>query len=192
VGDVDETRPFEAQRELDLEVARRVVEVNAQGVITGTKLALDSTPPRGSGHIINIASMAGAASVLGLATFSGTKAAVIAFTDAVRLDHRTSGVEVSQVLPTFTNTELVAGTERPKGFRNAEPEQIAEAIAGLQSHPRLRVYVTRAVVRLLTAQRLMPAFWTESLGRRLGSDQMFPGGVDVQACSAQEERARKS
>lgn len=240
VGDVDETRLLEAERELDLdaagrldvtdpesfgafydsvtdrlgapyalvnnagvmpvgptaeepsEVARRMVDINIHGVITGTKLALDSMLPRRRGHIINVASMAGEASVPGLATYCGTKAAVIAFTDAVRLEHRTSGVEVSLVLPTFTNTELVAGTQGPKGFRNAEPEQIAAAIAGLLAHPRPRVYVTRAMGRLLTAQRLMPASWMESLGRRLGSDQMFLGGVDAQARSAYEERARKS
>lgn len=174
------------------EVARRMVDINIHGVVTGTKLALDSMLPRRSGHIINIASMAGEVSVPGLATYCGTKAAVIAFTDAVRLEHRTSGVDVSLVLPTFTNTELVAGTQGPKGFRNAEPQQIAEAIAYLLAHPRPRVYVTRAMGRLLTAQRLIPATWTESLGRRLGSDQMFLGGVDQQVRSAYEERARKS
>lgn len=240
VGDVDETRLLEAERELDLdaagrldvtdpesfrafygmvtdrlgapyalinnagvmpvgptteetpEVARRMVDINVHGVITGTKIALDSMLPRRSGHIINIASMAGEAYVPGLATYCGTKAAVIAFTDAVRLEHRTSGVDVSLVLPTFTNTELVAGTQGPRGFRNAEPEQIAEAIADLLAHPRPRVYVTRPMGALLKAQRLMPAAWSEGLARRLGSDRMFLSGVDQQARSAYEERARKS
>jgi NAD(P)-dependent dehydrogenase (short-subunit alcohol dehydrogenase family) len=174
------------------EVARRMVDINVHGVITGTKLALDSMLPRRSGHIINIASMAGEAYVPGLATYCGTKAAVIAFTDAVRLEHRTSGVEVSLVLPTFTNTELVAGTQGPKGFRNAEPEQIAEAIADLLARPRPRVYVTRSMGVLLKTQRLIPAAWSEGLARRLGSDRMFLGGVDQKARSAYEERARKS
>ena len=189
VGDVDETRLLETDRELDLdavgrldvtdpesfqafyhmvtdrlgvphalvnnagvmpvgptvdegqEVARRMVDINVHGVITGTKLALDSMLPRRSGHIINIAS---------------------------------------------------AGTQGPKGFRNAEPEQIAEAIADLLAHPRPRVYVTRPMGALLKAQRLMPAAWSEGLARRLGSDRMFLGGVDQQARSAYEERARKS
>lgn len=174
------------------EVARRMLEINVLGVIVGTKLALGTMLPRRSGHIINIASMAGEAYVPGLATYCGTKAAVIAFTDAVRLEHRTSGVDVSLVLPTFTNTELVSGTQGPKGFRNAEPEQIAEAIADLLAHPRPRVYVTRTMGVLLKAQRLMPAAWSEALARRLGSDRMFLGGVDQQARSAYEERARKS
>lgn len=173
-------------------VAHRMIDINFHGVVNGTKLALESMLPRRYGHIINIASMAGEASVPGLATYCGSKAAVIAFTDAVRLEHRTSGVKVSLVLPTFTNTDLVAGTRGPKGFRNAEPEQIAEAITELLTHPRPRAYVTKSMGRLLKMQRLMPAALAEGVARRLGSEQMFLHGVDKQARSDYEARAAKS
>jgi NAD(P)-dependent dehydrogenase (short-subunit alcohol dehydrogenase family) len=174
------------------EVARRMVDINLHGVITGTKIALASMLPHGRGHIINIASMAGEAFVPGAATYCATKAAVIGFTEAVRLEHRTSGVSVSLVLPTFTNTELVAGTTGPRGFRNAEPEEIADAIAELLERPRSRTYVTKVMGRVLAAQRLMPRSVAEGLARRLGGEQMFLAGVDPSARHAYEERARKS
>ncbi|WP_278259590.1 SDR family NAD(P)-dependent oxidoreductase [Nocardioides convexus] len=41
----------------------------------------------------------------GLATYCGTKFAVIGFTEAARLEYRKSGVRLSTVRPTFTNTE---------------------------------------------------------------------------------------
>ena len=174
------------------DVARRMVDINLHGVITGTKIALESMLPRRSGHIINIASMAGEAFVPGAATYCACKAAVIAFTEAVRVEHRTSGVKVSLVLPTFTNTELVTGTTGPRGFRNAEPTEIADAIADLLQRPRPRAYVTKAAGRVLTAQRYIPRPMSEALARRLGGEQMFLTGVDAAARSAYEERVRKS
>lgn len=125
------------------DVARRMVDINLHGVITGTKLALESMLPRRSGHIINVASTAGDAFVPGAATYGATQAAVISFTEAVRLEHRTSGVDVSLVLPTFTNTELVTAIIGPRGSRNAEPEEIADAIASLLQRPRPRAYLPR-------------------------------------------------
>lgn len=174
------------------DVARRMVDINLHGVITGTKIALDSMLPRRSGHIINVASMAGEAFVPGAATYCATKAAVIGFTEAVRLEHRTSGVGVSLVLPTFTNTELVAGTTGPRGFRNAEPEEIADAIAELLHKPRARAYVTKVMGRVLAAQRVVPRPVSEGLARFLGGEEMFLAGVDSAQRRAYEERARKS
>ncbi|WP_312855779.1 SDR family NAD(P)-dependent oxidoreductase [Nocardioides stalactiti] len=124
------------------DVARRMVDINVHGVITGTKLALESMLPRHGGHIINVASMAGETFVPGAATYCATKAAVIGFTEAVRLEHRTSGVEVSLVLPPSPPSKLVTGIAGPRGLRNAEPEEVADAIASLLQRPRPRAYPT--------------------------------------------------
>lgn len=174
------------------DVARRIMEINVLGVITGTKIALGAMLPRRSGHIINIASMAGEAFLPGLATYCGSKAAVIGFTEAVRLEHRTSGVKVSMVLPTFTNTELVTGATGPKGFRNAEPEEIADAVASLLQKPKGRAYVTKLMGTIITAQRVIPRRISEGLNRALGGEKMFLDGVDTGKRQAYEERARKS
>ena len=174
------------------ELARRMVDINLHGVITGTKIALESMLSHGRGHIINVASMAGEAFVPGAATYCATKAGVIAFTDAVRVEHRSSGVRVSLVLPTFTNTELVTGTTGPRGFRNAEPGEIADAITSLLQRPRPRAYVTRTMGRVLGAQRLLPRATAEALARRLGGEQMFLTGVAREERRAYEDRIRKS
>lgn len=174
------------------DVARRMIDINLHGVITGTKIALESMLPRRTGHIINVASMAGEAFVPGAATYCATKAAVIGFTEAVRLEHRGTGVSISLVLPTFTNTELVTGTTGPRGFRNAEPEEIADAITELLHKPRARAYVTKVMGRVLAAQRIIPRPVAEGLSRFLGGEEMFLTGVDAAQRSAYEERARKS
>ncbi|MEV4257092.1 SDR family NAD(P)-dependent oxidoreductase, partial [Spirillospora sp. NPDC049652] len=108
--------------------ARRCVDINVHGVMLGTKLALDRMLPRGRGHVVNIASVAGLLPTPGLALYNASKAAVIAFTESARLEVLDSGVHVSAVLPSFTNTELIAGTSAPRGQRNCEPEEIADAV----------------------------------------------------------------
>lgn len=40
-------------------VTRRILDINAYGVILGTKLAVQHMLPRGRGHIINVSSLAG-------------------------------------------------------------------------------------------------------------------------------------
>ncbi len=109
-----------------------------------------------------MASLAGELHIVGLATYVASKHAVLAFTDSARLEYRPYGVHFSAVLPTFVNTELVSGTPGMKGFRNAEPTEIADAIVGLVAHPKPRVRVTKAAGAMVVSQKFWP--------RRLAED----------------------
>ncbi|MEO9139982.1 MAG: SDR family oxidoreductase [Jatrophihabitans sp.] len=169
---------------------RRMVEINVLGVMYGTKLALRRMLPRRSGHIINISSLAGESFVPGGATYCGTKHAVKGFTESIRREYRDSGVAVSQVMPTFTNTELVAGTSGGKGVRNAEPEEIAAAVASLILAPKPKVRVTRIAGALVASQAFLPQRLTESIGRKLGLEEAFTTAVDNAARHDYEERVR--
>lgn len=162
-------------------VTRRQVEINVLGVIFGTKLALQRMLPRRAGHIINTASLAGELPVPGLATYCGTKFAVIGFTEAARQEYRKSGVQLSTVRPTFTNTELVAGTSGAKGLRNAEPEEIARATADMIEHPRPFVRVTRLAGGMVVAMKFVPGKLASGLSSALGADSVFLQDVDTAA-----------
>jgi NADP-dependent 3-hydroxy acid dehydrogenase YdfG len=182
--------PIGPLHEEDDLVTRRMVEINLLGVVYGTKLALRRMLPRRTGHIINIASLAGESYVPGAATYAATKHAVKGFTESARREYRGSGVQISQVLPTFTNTELIAGTPGAKGVRNAEPEEIAAAVTALIGSPRPLVRVTRVAGALVASQAFVPRRWSESLARRLGAESTFTSEVDNDARRAYEERVR--
>lgn len=173
-------------------VTRRVLDINVLGVITGSKLAARRMLPRGRGHIVNIASAAGETYSPGLATYCASKFAVVGFTDAARLEHRGTGVEFSLVMPSFVNTELTAGTSGARGFRNAEPEEIARAVVSLIDKPRSRVRVTRLFGAAVVSQKFLPRPLAEAMSRALGADDVFLGAVDRSARRAYEERARHS
>ncbi|VBA58347.1 SDR family oxidoreductase [Mycobacterium attenuatum] len=171
-------------------VTRRILDINVYGVILGSKLAVERMVPRGRGHVINVASLAGELYAAGLATYCASKHAVVAFTDSARLEYRSSGVKFSMVSPTFVNTELTAGTHGVKGFKNAEAADIADAIVQLVARPRPRVRVTRAAGAMVAAQKFMPRSVAEGLNRMLGGEHVFTDDVDVAERSAYEARAR--
>ncbi len=171
-------------------VTRRVLDINVYGVILGSKLAVQRMAPRRSGHVINVASLAGETYIAGAATYCASKHAVIGFTDAARIENRLSGVKFSIVMPTFVNTELIAGTSGAKGIKNAEPSDIAEAIVRLVAHPRPRVRVTKTAGAIIASQKFMPRALSEGLNRALGGEHVFTDHVDARQRQAYESRAR--
>jgi NAD(P)-dependent dehydrogenase (short-subunit alcohol dehydrogenase family) len=171
-------------------VARRIMDVNVHGVIIGTKSALHRMVPRRRGHVVSIASMAGETVAPGLATYCASKSAVIAFTEAARVEYRSSGVEFSLVLPWFVNTELTAGTRDVPFMKKAEPEDIAQAVVRLVEKPRPKVRIPASAGAIVVSQRFMPRRLGEFVSRRFGSEQIFLGDVDAERRRAYEDRAR--
>lgn len=171
---------------------RRMIDINLYGVIVGSKLAAQRMLQRGEGHVVNIASLAGEVPAPGLATYCATKAGVLSFTNAARLEHRGTGIYFSSVAPSFVNTDLTAGTSGVRGMRNAEPEDIAAAVVSVLRRPRPTVRRTRAMGALVGSQRFMPRGFNEAIARRLGAESVFLDDVDVAARSSYEDRVRSS
>jgi NAD(P)-dependent dehydrogenase (short-subunit alcohol dehydrogenase family) len=169
-------------------LTRRALAVNVYGVIVGTKLAAQRMLRRRSGHIINVASVNSETPSPGVATYCATKHAVLGFTDSVRAEHRGTGVHYSAVLPTMTNTEMVAGIDRPRGLKNAEPTDVAKAIVGLIRKPKRRVTVTRAAGVVLVIQRILPGGVADALRRSIGLDHLFTDRIDVGKRATYEQR----
>ncbi|MCP2293154.1 SDR family oxidoreductase [Nocardia amikacinitolerans] len=172
------------------QITRRILDINVYGVILGSKLALARMLPRRSGHVINIASLAGETHIPGLATYNASKHAVLGFTDTLREEYRESGVRFSSVLPTLTNTELGSGVTAPKLLRPAEPEEIADAIVGLIESPRSKVRVTAVAGIVSQVVGLLPQAVGDGIARALGASHAFLDDVDAEKRKAYEERAR--
>jgi NAD(P)-dependent dehydrogenase (short-subunit alcohol dehydrogenase family) len=172
------------------ESVRRQIDINLHGVITGTQLAIERLQPRGSGYIVNIASQAGKAGVPGIATYSGTKHAVVGMSEAVRGELRGSGVEVLCVMPTVVNTDLTSGVGQ-RWVKPVEAEDVANEIVDAMEVPRFDVFVPRANGALLRMGALMPRRASEFVARLMGMDKLM-FDVDHGARAAYEERAAKS
>ncbi|MEC3913771.1 SDR family oxidoreductase [Nocardia sp. CDC160] len=172
------------------QITKRILDINVYGVILGSKLAIARMLPRGRGHVINIASLAGETHIPGLATYNASKHAVLGFTDTLREEYRGTGLRFSSVLPTLTKTELGTGITAPKALRPAEPEEIADAIAKLIVAPRSKVRVTTVAGLISQVVGLLPEAWGDALGRALGAQTAFLDDVDADARKAYEHRVR--
>jgi NAD(P)-dependent dehydrogenase (short-subunit alcohol dehydrogenase family) len=169
---------------------RRQVEINFLGVVTGTQLAVARLRPRGSGYVVNIASQAGKAGIPGIATYSGTKHAVVGLSEAVRGELRGSGVEVLCVMPTVVNTDLTNGVGQ-RWVKPVEPEDVGNEIVAAMEVPRFDVFVPRANGVLYKVLSLLPRTWREALARAVKLDKLMLE-VDHGARRAYEERAAES
>ena len=87
----------------------RQIAINLTAVIHGTREGLVRMKPRRSGHIVNIASVAGKIGAAGGATYCATKHGVVGLCEAVYYELRGTGVDISCVMPTIVSTELAAG-----------------------------------------------------------------------------------
>jgi NAD(P)-dependent dehydrogenase (short-subunit alcohol dehydrogenase family) len=169
-------------------LARKTLEINVLGVITGTKRALETMLPRGRGVIVTLASVAGESAVPGLATYNASKWGALGFTLATRAEVADSGVDVVAVLPAFVNTELTSGTNGLAGFKNVEPEMVADAIVDAVRRPRPKVYVPRTVGAIVQVTSLLPEGITRRIGRALKAEKVMLDDVDVEARRAYNDR----
>jgi NAD(P)-dependent dehydrogenase (short-subunit alcohol dehydrogenase family) len=171
--------------------AVRLLDINVHGVIFGTKEALARMVPRGSGHLVNMASVAGKAGFPHLATYCASKHAVVGFSEAVRSELRGTGVEVTCVMPALVNTELTSGLKAGRGVEKTEPEDVAAAIVDALRTPRFEVYVPRVVGRIARVLEVLPRRAAEAIGRVLDSDKVMVQ-ADMAGRAAYEQRVARS
>jgi NAD(P)-dependent dehydrogenase (short-subunit alcohol dehydrogenase family) len=178
--------PFLEQSEQKI---RSTIEVNFYGVLTGCQLVLPEMVARRSGHIVNIASLAGMVALPGQVVYSGTKFAVVGLSSGLADEFAAHGVEVSCVMPTFTNTDLIAGTHTSSAQKPVEPEDIAAGVIKVLDKPTTLRSVPAwgrffgAVTPMLSAKARR---W---MSHKMGNDTVFLT-FDAKARQAYEQRAQ--
>jgi NADP-dependent 3-hydroxy acid dehydrogenase YdfG len=146
--------PLSPVADLKVEEWDRMVDVNLKGVLYGVAAALPVFRAQGSGHIVNVTSVADRRIVPTAAVYSATKFAVRAFSEGLRQEIG-GGIRVTVVAPGATESELANGISDPELRRAAiedyrrdllPAEAIARAIAYAVAQPP-EVDVNELVVR---------------------------------------------
>jgi 3-dehydrosphinganine reductase len=91
-------------QDLDTSVYRKLIEINYLGTVHVNKAVLPVMIARHSGYIVNISSGAGFVAYFGYTAYSASKFAVRGFTDALRDELKSTGVQISIVFPPDTQT----------------------------------------------------------------------------------------
>ncbi len=176
-----------ALEETSVNEAKSQFETNFFGAVRMVKAVLPSMRKQGSGQIINISSIAAAIPIPFEGYYSATKAALLAYTEQLRYEVKSLGVNVSVVEPGFFHTNLgqTRGTAmnliedydrmRTRAIKSLKeefdkggnPKMVAETILRIiqNKSPRLEYLVGRSG-RYRALKRILPQSMMESGLRR--------------------------
>jgi short-subunit dehydrogenase len=148
---------------VDLPMARiqEMLRLHVHTIVESIRLFLPGMIERGTGRIINVASVAGLLPVPYLAEYAATKAFLITFSEALAEEVRSSGVRVQVCCPGSTETDFHATA----GFRPKNPlgawsadEVAAASLAALERGPVLLTIGWQGWVTAWAA-RWIPRTW---------------------------------
>jgi NADP-dependent 3-hydroxy acid dehydrogenase YdfG len=135
---------------------RTMFDVNVMGLLYTTDAAVQVMKEQGSGHLVNVSSVAGRKSGPLRGAYSGTKFAVNAISEALRQELIEDNIRVTVVEPGAVETELpdhITDEEAREGIQSVyglddilQAEDIANAIAYCVSQPE-RVSVNEILIR---------------------------------------------
>ena len=162
-----------------VDVYRRVMDVNFFGALYCTKAAIDSLIER-RGLILSNESIAGLAPLLGRTGYSASKHAMHGLFTSLRTEVRDLGVHVMVVCPGFIQTNLqeraLGGdgnvTRRPQSRigKQDTPESAAEAIFRGASREKDLLVLTPVGKLGYWVSRLLPALYERAMARQLKSE----------------------
>ena len=183
---------FGAIENVPMEEARRQLEVNVFGLARLTQLVLPAMRAQGSGRIINTASIAGRMNLYLGGWYHVSKFAVESLSDALRIELKPFGIDVSIIEPggirtdwgiiaadhleqTSAGSPYEAGALREAatlrkaytGRYLSEPSVVTRAIckAALSRRPRTRYRIGLGARSLVFFHAILPDRWWDALVR---------------------------
>jgi len=146
----------------DVDEWRAMIDVNLVGLMLMTHAVLPHMQAAGSGHIVNLSSVAGRIITVGNGVYNVTKWGVNVFSEALRKEVYVDNIKVTIVCPGVVNTELlekIANPEARANFRafaaTLEPltaDDVARAVGYALAQPA-HVSVNEIVLRPAQQER---------------------------------------
>jgi len=145
-----------------------LIQVNLTGTILVTRAVIPHMLKQRSGHVINMASVAGLIAAPLITTYAASKYGVRAFTDALRREVRPFGIRVSGIYPGPATTEFGKKLERTRS---------RERVKKLKYPHLTSAYVAQRVVDIAKRPRrsLVIPWWFRVITT---FDTLFPVVVD--------------
>jgi NADP-dependent 3-hydroxy acid dehydrogenase YdfG len=135
---------------------RTMFEVNVLGLLYASDAAIEVMKEQGSGHLVNISSLASRGTRPGLGVYSGTKMAVNGISESLRQELLEDNIRVTMVEPGAVETELpdhITDEEAREGLSSLleqldplKAEDIANAVVYVVTQPE-RVSINEILIR---------------------------------------------
>jgi NAD(P)-dependent dehydrogenase (short-subunit alcohol dehydrogenase family) len=158
----------------------RVVDINLLGVARGCHTMTPLFKEQRSGHIVNVASLAGLVHGPGMSSYNATKAGVVALSETLSFELGPWGIDVSVVCPAFFRTNL---HESFAGKDTAMQEVGARLITEAKVDARA---IAEIVLKGIDARKKI--ILTDALGRRAYLTKRYARPLYDRALVAQAKR----
>ncbi len=162
---------------------RWIVDINLLGVVRGCRTFTPLFKGQGSGHIVNIASLAGLVHAPGMASYNAVKAGVVAISETLTSELGPHGISVSVVCPSFFRTNLAAS------FQGADVEMQEAGTRLVTGSRRGAAQVAGVVVRGIDARR--EVILTDLEGQIIWRTKRFVRPLYVRAMRTAGDRLRQ-
>ena len=156
----------------DPALANKIIDVNMRGTYGAISVILPLMIQRRSGTIINIASATGIKPLAGLAVYSSTKAAIIAYSDSLRRELRGTGVRVCVIAPNLARTPMSAGIKPPRMSGSVSARQVSRTVLSAIRTGRFLSTVPRWLKSVLRLNKAMPIRLQDWLDDRIRMDRI--------------------
>jgi short-subunit dehydrogenase len=145
---------------LDMCCLRQTLNVNLVGVAQSIEAVLPAMIARGRGHLIGVASMAGYRGFPWMISYSASKAALIAYLEAIRPGLRRRGVTVTTVCPGFVRTQMCTNIPYQRPVKMIEPEEAARhLVRAIERRPRNCVFPWQMMIGLYLLKYMPDSFF---------------------------------
>lgn len=146
-----------------------LMQINLLAPMRLTAKFLPAMIARGSGHIVNISSVAGLVGVPGATPYCAAKFALRGFTEALAAEVNPQGVDVTAIYPYYTRTPILQSEHFGPGVRKDLPDHtlyepafvINELLAGIRKR-KLHVYPGAIPKQIDFLRRVLP--WVVRIG----------------------------
>ena len=139
----------------DVDLFRRLIDVNYMGVVHCLAALLPILVPRGTGQILITASVAGYRGLPLAAPYSASKAATINLAEALQPELQRAGVQIRLINPGFVDTGLTRKNRFAMPFL-LQPENAAKRILRQLERENFEIAFPRRFVWLMKLLRCLP------------------------------------
>lgn len=158
--------------EIPLSAHRAIVEVNVIGLMTVLHAAFPYLKATPDAQVVNMSSASAAYGIPDFASYSASKHAVRAMTEALDIEWEPHGIRVCDLMPPFVNTGMVRQNE--EGSRlferlgvNLTPDVVAAQVWAQVEKPRLHRPISMQFRALWPIAKSAPASVTRGVLRKL-------------------------
>ena len=158
-----------------------LIQLNLLAPMRLTNLFLPAMIERGSGHVVNISSLAGWVGSQGLSAYCASKFGLRGFGESLAIDTEEHGLKVTNIYPCFARTPILDSAQYGYDQRRGVPEQlisepdevVGRMLEGIRDDA-LSVFPDKHARRIHYLSRFMP-WLLPILNRRMQSDSITAG-----------------